>query len=58
MDFSEVDAKLAKANKLINAIAGEKVDAAYAEAADRDPLVAAEIAAMNARPMPEGGESR
>lgn len=58
MDFSNLDAELAKANKLINAIAGEKVDDAFNEAADRDPLVAADIAAMNALPKPGGGETR
>ena len=54
MDFSRLDAALVRANLLI---AERMVDAAFTEAAERDPLVAADIAAMNAQPMP-GGETR
>lgn len=52
VDFSRIDAELVQANKWI--AAGNLVNAAFEEAADRDPSVAADIAAMNARPAASG----
>lgn len=52
VDFSRIDAALLRANLWI---AECLVESAFAAAELSDPLVAAEIAAMNALPLP-GGE--